>query len=85
MGSFGIALPLVLYGWFTLRPVARRKEKGILSPEEEEFDHQKDDEEHVADNRETRTCPRERLMTNSRPFSRSLVHQSPFQLRSPLA
>jgi hypothetical protein len=24
-------------------------------------------------------------MTNSRPFSRSLVHQSPFQLRSPLA
>jgi hypothetical protein len=49
-GSFGVAVPLVLYGWFTMRSVARRKKEVILSPEEqEEFDHEEDDEEHAAD------------------------------------
>ena len=47
LGSFGVGVPLVLYGWFTLRSVVRRKEE--LSPEErEEFEHEEDDEEHAA-------------------------------------
>jgi hypothetical protein len=46
LGSFGIGAPLVLYGWFTLRSVARRRKE--LSPEEqEEFEHEEDDEEHA--------------------------------------
>jgi hypothetical protein len=48
-GSFGVGVPLVLYGWFTLRSVARRKEAVTLSPEEQEdFHHEEDDEEHPA-------------------------------------
>jgi uncharacterized membrane protein len=47
LGSFGVGVPLVLYGWFTLRSVVRRKEEVTLSPEEqEEFEHEEDDEEH---------------------------------------
>jgi hypothetical protein len=47
--SFGVGVPLVLYGWFTLQSAARRKKKANLSPEEQdEFDHEEDDEEHVA-------------------------------------
>jgi hypothetical protein len=53
LGSFGVGVPLVLYGWFTLRSVARRKEDVTLSPEEqEEFDHEEDDEELAAKLRE---------------------------------
>jgi hypothetical protein len=49
LGSFGVGVPLVLYGWFTLRSAARRKEELTLSPEEqEEFDHEEDDEELAA-------------------------------------
>lgn len=48
-GSFGVGVPLVLYGWFTLRSVARRKMKIDPSPEEQaEFDHEEDDEEPTA-------------------------------------
>ena len=48
LGSFGVGTPLVLYGWFTLRSVVRRKEKITLSPEEQaEFDHEEDDEERA--------------------------------------
>ena len=47
LGSFGVGVPLVLYGWFTLRSVVRRKEE--LRPEErEEFEREEDDEEHAA-------------------------------------
>lgn len=47
LGSFGVGVPLVLYGWFTLRSVVRRKEE--LSAEElEEFEHEEHDEEHAA-------------------------------------
>ena len=46
LGGFGVGVPLVLYGWYTLQSVARRKSKIILSPEEQaEFDHEEDDEE----------------------------------------
>jgi hypothetical protein len=46
LGSFGVGVPLVLYGWFTLRSVVRRKPEVVLSPEElEEFEHEEDDEE----------------------------------------
>ncbi|MBI5775108.1 MAG: hypothetical protein HZA89_15395 [Verrucomicrobia bacterium] len=49
LGSFGVGVPLVLYGWFTLRSTLRRKEEVTLSLEEqEEFDHEEDDEELVA-------------------------------------
>jgi hypothetical protein len=49
-GSFGVAVPLVLYGWFTLRSVVRRKEEVSMTPEEqEEFDREEEDEEHVDD------------------------------------
>lgn len=49
LASFGFGVPLVLYGWFTLRSVARRKAQVTLSPEEqEEFERNKDDEEHHA-------------------------------------
>ena len=52
-GSFGVAVPLVLFGWFTLRSVAHRKEKVILSREEqEEFDHEEDDEDQALDAKE---------------------------------
>jgi hypothetical protein len=45
LGSFGVGVPLLLYGWFTLRSVLRRKENTLLSPEEqEEFEHEEDDE-----------------------------------------
>ncbi|MDR3457947.1 MAG: hypothetical protein P4N60_10910 [Verrucomicrobiae bacterium] len=50
LGSFGVGVPLVLYGWYTLRSVARRQEKINLSPEEQaEFDHEEDDEDDAAD------------------------------------
>ena len=50
LGSFGVGVPLVLYGWFMLRSVARRKVEVKLSPEEqEEFDHEEDDEEQAAE------------------------------------
>jgi hypothetical protein len=56
--SFGVAVPLVVYGWFTLRSVARRKPEVILSPEElEEFDHEEDDEEQSAAAQEKGTLP----------------------------
>ncbi len=49
-GSFGVGVPLVLYGWLTLRSVARRREETALSAEEqEEFDHEEDDEEPAAE------------------------------------
>jgi hypothetical protein len=49
LGSFGVGLPLVLYGWFTLRSVLRRKEEIVLTPEQRaEFDHEEDDDEHAA-------------------------------------
>jgi hypothetical protein len=52
-GSFGVGVPLVLYGFFTLRSVLRRKEAVTLSPEElEEFNHEEDDEERAAEARE---------------------------------
>ena len=45
LGSFGFGVPLVLYGWFTLCSVVRRKEAVTLSPEEqEEFEQEEDDE-----------------------------------------
>jgi hypothetical protein len=48
LGSFGVGVPLVLYGWFTLRAVLRRKEEAMLTPEEKaEFDHEEDDEENA--------------------------------------
>ena len=48
LGSFGVGVPLVLYGWFTLRSVLRRKKE--LTPEElEEFEHEEDDEENAAE------------------------------------
>jgi hypothetical protein len=46
-GSFGVAVPLVLFGWFTIRSVVRRKKDVVLSPDEQkEFEHEEDDEEH---------------------------------------
>jgi hypothetical protein len=46
--SFGVGVPLVLYGWFTLRSVMRRKKEVVLSPEnQEEIEHEEDDEEHA--------------------------------------
>jgi len=49
LGSFGVGVPLVLYGWFTLRSVACRKEDAPLSFEQqEEFDQEEDDEEFAA-------------------------------------
>ena len=50
LGSFGVGLPLVLYGWFTLRSVVRRKETRILSPDEQAaFEAEdEDDEEHIS-------------------------------------
>ena len=47
LGSFGVSVPLVLYGWITLWSAVRRKEVVTLSPEEQkEFEHEDDDEEH---------------------------------------
>jgi hypothetical protein len=44
LGSFGFGVPLVLYGWSTLRSAARRKGKVNLSLEErEEFELEEDD------------------------------------------
>jgi hypothetical protein len=49
LSSFGVGVPLVLYGWFTLRSVVRRKQEVVLSPEEqEESEHEEDDEERTA-------------------------------------
>jgi len=45
LGSFGVGVPLVLYGWFTLRSAVRRKEE-FGRKEQEEFEHEEDDEEH---------------------------------------
>lgn len=46
LGSFGVAVPLVVFGWFTLRSAWRRKEKATLTVQgQEEFDHDEDDEE----------------------------------------
>ena len=48
VGSFGVSVPLILYGLFTLRSSFRRKEEVVLSPEEqEEFEHEEDDEENA--------------------------------------
>jgi len=53
LGSFGVGVPLVLFGWFTLRSVFRRKEVVTLSPEEqEELEHEEDDEEPAAQARQ---------------------------------
>ena len=47
LASFGFGVPLVLYGWLTLRSVARRKAQVTLSPEErDEFERNEDDEKH---------------------------------------
>jgi len=47
-GSFGVSVPLILFGWFTLRSSFRRKEEVVLSPEEqEEFEHEEDDEDRA--------------------------------------
>jgi hypothetical protein len=47
-GSFGVGLPLILYGWFTLRSSISRQEEVVFSPEEqEEFEHEEDDEEQA--------------------------------------
>jgi hypothetical protein len=49
-GSFGAAVPLVLYGWLTLRSVLRRRNSAALSPEQQqEFEREEDDEEQVAE------------------------------------
>ncbi len=46
LGSFGFGVPLVLYGWYNLRSVFRRKENVVLTPEErEEFEREEADEE----------------------------------------
>ena len=55
LGSFGVGVPLVLFGWFTLRSVVRRKKDIELSPEEqEEFEHEEDDEERAAEFQKTK-------------------------------
>jgi uncharacterized membrane protein len=49
LGSFGVSVPLVLFGWLMLRSAVRRREKVTLTPEEqEEFEHEEDDEENAA-------------------------------------
>jgi hypothetical protein len=46
LGSFGVGVPLVLYGWFTLRSVLRRKKE--FAPDQlEKFEHEEDDEENA--------------------------------------
>ncbi len=46
LGSFGFGVPLVLYGWYTLRSVFRRKENVVLTPEErEEFEREEEAED----------------------------------------
>ena len=46
LGSFGVSVPLILFGLFTLRSSFRRKEEAVLSPEEqEEFEHEEEDDE----------------------------------------
>ena len=47
-GSFGVSVPLILFGWYTLRSSFHRKEEVVLSPEEqEEFEHEEEDEERA--------------------------------------
>lgn len=50
LGSFGVGVPLVLYGWFTLQSVARRR-AALRPAEQEEFKHEEDDEQHAMDAR----------------------------------
>jgi hypothetical protein len=65
LGSFGVGVPLVLYGWFTLRSAVRRKEE--LSPQERvEFNHEKVEEEEIADARERSNIQSEERMTFDR-------------------
>ena len=53
LGSFGVGVPLVMFGWYTLRSVMRRKEEVVFGPEEqEEFEHEEDDEEQADEFRE---------------------------------
>jgi len=53
-GSFGVAVPLVIYGWATLRSAWRRKEQITPTPEElEEFEHEEDDEGGAAESPES--------------------------------
>ncbi len=57
LSSFGVGVPLVLYGWLTFWSAVRRKEKVTLSPaEQEEFEHEEDDEEHAAKKPPQRTA-----------------------------
>ena len=49
LGSFGLGVPLLLYGWSSLQSVVRRKPDVRLNPEkQEEFQHEEDDEEFSA-------------------------------------
>lgn len=48
LGSFGVSVPLILFGWFTLRSSFRRKQKVGLNSGEQESEHEEDDEERVA-------------------------------------
>jgi hypothetical protein len=48
LGNFGVSVPFIFFGWFTLRSSFRRKEDVVLSPEEQqEFEHEGDDEKKV--------------------------------------
>ncbi len=48
IASFGVGIPLILFGLATLKSSFRRKEEIVLSPEEQEaFEHEEDDEEQA--------------------------------------
>lgn len=48
LASFGVGVPLILYGWFTLWSAFRRKTAGEPSPEQvEEFENEENDEERA--------------------------------------
>ena len=47
LGSFGVGVPLIIFGWFALRSAFKRKPE--FTPEDQgEFDHEEDDEEEAA-------------------------------------
>jgi hypothetical protein len=57
-GSFGVSVPLILFGWMLLRSVVRRKESVVFTPEEEEeFEHEEDNEEHAEQPSESTRSP----------------------------
>lgn len=54
-GSFGVGVPLVLYGWYTLRSVVSRKRESTLTIEQqEELDRVRGEEEHFNDSTDNR-------------------------------